>query len=181
MQVKHEEVEGGDPKYHPRDREEEVVERGEVAEPVPEGQTPAEEGIVFEENLETAQHPAPTLDNVGREVFRGQSDRQVFVDEDRLPSPGMEVLAGMNVFGDAHQVKSIQRGDRRPSKDGPAADEERPAPALATALDRVIEQVLFVRNARAGAEGPLKNILVVEVVRRLHKADAGVSEKRDGL
>lgn len=54
-------------------------------------------------------------------------------------------------------------------------------PALASALDRVIEQVLFVRNAWAGAEGLLKDILVVEMVRSLDKAHFGVCGKWDGL
>ena len=64
MEVKQQEVEGSDPKHDPCDREEEVVERGEVAEPVPERQSSAQERVVFEENLEAAQHPAPSLNDI---------------------------------------------------------------------------------------------------------------------
>ena len=91
------------------------------------------------------------------------------------------VLAGVNVFGDAHQVESVQFGDRRPPENGSTTDEECTLPALASALDRMIEQILFVRNSGADAEGPLKNILVVEVVRSLDETHFWICEKWDGL
>src|SRR5512135_2696470 len=93
----------------------------------------------------------------------------------------MEVLARVDVFGNAHEIESVDLPNGRSSEYCPAADKERPAPPVAPSLDRMIEQVLLVGNTDTGAESPLENILVVKMVRRLHKTHPMVGKQWNRL
>jgi hypothetical protein len=86
----------------------------------------------------------------------------------------VKVLAGVNVFSDAHQVEPVQLGDRRSPEYGSASDEEGALPALPPTLDRMVEEVLLIRDTRACGQGSLKNILVIEMVRSLDEAYLGI-------
>ena len=93
----------------------------------------------------------------------------------------MKVLAGVDVFSDAHQLEPVQFHDGGSPKHRATSHEESTTPALSPALDGMVEHVLFVGDARGCAQRALKDVLVIEVMRSLDEPHARVGEERYGF
>ncbi len=181
MEMEEQEIQRGDPKDHASQRKQEIVQRREVAQSMPKRQPPAQQRIVPEEDLQASQHPSSSLHDIGGEVFCGQPDGQILIDKCGLPAPGMEMLAGVDVLGNAHEVEPVYLLNGRPAEHRAAADKKCAAPAVPSSLNGMVEQVLFIGDAETRAEGALEDILVIKMVRRLHESHPRIGKKRHRL
>jgi hypothetical protein len=93
----------------------------------------------------------------------------------------MQIHAGMNVFCDGLGLESSDFHQGLPAEDAAAASKESAVVSITTGLERTEEERLFVLHFLADTQIPLKNILIVEVMRRLHDCDLRVVKKPDGL
>src|SRR5262247_4594296 len=98
MQVEEQVVQRRDPEDQPRQREEEVVERAEVGRAVSQREAASEQRVVAEENLQAAEHPAPPLHDVRREVLGRETDGERLVEVYRAPAGRVQVRARVDVL-----------------------------------------------------------------------------------
>src|SRR5262245_43474451 len=147
MEVEEQKVKRCDPKHHASDRKKKIVLRCEIPKPMSERQTSTEEGIVFKKDMQTHQHRSPALSNMGCEALGCGANSEVLINEYRCPTTSVKMLAGVNILCDAHQVESVQFSEGGSSEDCSAPNEECSMPMVSSALDSMVEQVLFVGNA----------------------------------
>src|SRR5258706_2686784 len=92
---------------------------------------------------------------------------------------GMEMDAGMEVFGEGLGLESPDFHQRLAAEEPPASSEECAVMPVASSLQSTEEEGLFVVELVVKAQIPLKDVRIVEMVRRLDEGDSRIVQGTD--
>ena len=140
----------------------------------------AQRAVVQEQGLDAAPAPAFPLHEVAFEILGRETHREALVEVARLVALVEHRQGGEQVLGDAFGRKAADRLHGRAAGDRARAAAEAHVPGVAARRDLVEEQALLVGPDPLERQVRLHGVLVEEMLRRLHDADGGVREERQG-
>ena len=163
--------------HQPRDGEQEVHHRVQVAKPLRQPQTRAEHRVVGAEDLQHAARPAHALADMQRQPLGRQARGERHLQIAGAPALALQPQRGVRVLGHGFDGEAADALDRRAADHRAGAAEERRVPEIVAVLHQRVEHVAFAGHSGSGGEVSLERIGRIEMMRRLDQRHALVAHQ----